>query len=125
MVMPVDPTLEALQPELEPAEGALRDIQGRSPWKLAFERLRRDRAAMIAFGIIVLIFLVAIFAPVFASLTGHGVTQQFRDTGPPPDGLPKAPSHTFLLGTDDQGRDVLVRIAYGARISLFVGVVAT
>jgi peptide/nickel transport system permease protein len=127
MVMPVEPTLEALKPELEPSAGEAgpRHIEGRSPWRLGFERLRRDRAAMIAFGIIVLIVLVAVFAPVFASLTGHGVNQQFRDTGLTPDGLPKAPSRTFLLGTDDQGRDVLVRIAYGARISLIVGVVAT
>ena len=127
MVMPVEPTLEALQPEPAPAEGegAVRYIEGRSPWRLAFERLRRDRAAMIAFGIIVLIVLIALFAPVFASLTGHGANHQFRDTGLSPEGLPKGPSGTFLLGTDDQGRDVLVRIAYGARISLIVGVVAT
>ena len=127
MVMPVEPTLEALQPELEPAEGesGVRHIEGRSPWRLALERLRRDRAAMIAFGIIVVIVLIALFAPVFASLTGHGANHQFRDTGLSPEGLPKGPSGTFLLGTDDQGRDVLVRIAYGARISLIVGVVAT
>jgi peptide/nickel transport system permease protein len=36
-----------------------------------------------------------------------------------------APGRNFLFGTDDQGRDILVRLAYGARISLFVGVVAT
>ena len=42
-----------------------------------------------------------------------------------PTACPSVPDRTFLLGTDDQGRDILVRIAYGARISLFVGVVAT
>ncbi len=72
-----------------------------------------------------LIILVAIFAPVFATITGHGVNQQFRTTGLTPDGLPVGPSRTFLLGTDDQGRDILVRIAYGTRISLGVGVGAT
>ena len=77
---------------------------------------------MISLAVIVLIILVAIFAPVFATITGHGVNQQFRTTGLPADGLPVGPSRTFLLGTDDQGRDILVRIAYGARISLFVGV---
>ena len=100
-------------------------IEGRSPWRLAWDRQRRDRAAMISLGVIVLMALIAIFAPVFASITGHGVNQQFRDTGLSPNGLPVAPNHTFWLGTDDLGRDVLVRIAYGARISLFVGVVAT
>jgi peptide/nickel transport system permease protein len=40
-------------------------------------------------------------------------------------GLPVGPSRRFLLGTDNLGRDLLVRIVYGARISLLVGVVAT
>jgi len=102
-------------------------VVGRSPWRLAFERLRRDRAAMIALGVIIFIVLVAIFAPLVATMTGHGVNQQFRDVpaGLTPDGLPVGPSHTFLLGTDSQGRDLLVRVAYGARISLLVGIVAT
>ncbi len=107
-----------------PGEGESR-IQGRSTWQLAYVRLRRDRAAMIALGVIVLIILVAIFAPVFAAITGHGVNQQYRTTGLTPDGLPVGPSGTFVLGTDDQGRDLLVRIAYGARISLGVGLGAT
>lgn len=109
-----------------PAEGGPGPkIEGRSTWQLAWARLKRDRAALISAVIILLIVLVAIFAPVFASITGHGVNQQFRDTGLSPDGLPKGPSSTFLFGTDDQGRDILVRVAYGARISLLVGVVAT
>jgi ABC-type dipeptide/oligopeptide/nickel transport system permease subunit len=114
-----------------PAAGAgpERRIEGRAPWRLALQRLRRDRAAMLSLAVIILIVLVAIFAPVIAAITGHGVDQQFRGPQPPvglsPTGQPVGPSGTFLLGTDDQGRDILVRIAYGARISLFVGVVAT
>lgn len=100
-------------------------IEGRGPWRLAWERLRRDRVAMVSLGVIVLIALMAIFAPVFAAITGHGVDTQYRTTGLTPDGLPVAPNHTFWLGTDDLGRDILVRIAYGARISLAVGVLAT
>ena len=117
------PAGEQLDTESSP-DGGTR-IEGRSTWQLAFARIRRDRAALIAFAVIVVVILVAIFAPVFAAVTGHGVTQQFRNTGLSPDGLPKSPSSHFLLGTDDQGRDILVRIAYGARISLFVGVVVT
>ncbi|HWG73731.1 MAG TPA: ABC transporter permease [Acidimicrobiales bacterium] len=109
----------------EPEGEAARVIEGRSPWRLAYERLRHDRASMIALAIIVVIILMAIFAPVFATLTGHGVYQQFRTTGLSPAGLPVHPSGQFLFGTDDQGRDILVRVAYGARISLIVGVVAT
>lgn len=112
-------------PSGELEEQAGQQIQGRSTWQLAWARLRRDRAAVASAVVIVLIILFAIFAPVVASITGHGPNQQFRTTGLDTFGLPVAPNHTFLLGTDDQGRDILVRIAYGARISLFVGVVAT
>lgn len=100
-------------------------IEGRSPWRLAFDRMRHDRATVISFAVIVLLVLVAIFAPLFATITGHGVNEQFRTTGLTPDGLPRGPSGTFWLGTDDQGRDILVRIAYGTRISLIVGVAGT
>jgi len=104
---------------------AARKIEGRSPWRLAFERLRRDRASMISLVVIVLIVLMAIFAPLVAKLVGHGVYTQYNRIGRTPDGLPVGPNGKFLLGTDDIGRDVFVRIAYGARISLFIGVVAT
>jgi ABC-type dipeptide/oligopeptide/nickel transport system permease subunit len=100
-------------------------IEGRSPWRLAYERLRSDRAAKIAFGTIVVIVLLAIFAPVFAALVGHGPNQQFIDIGENANGGPVAPNGTFLLGTDNNGRDLFVRILYGARISLTVGVLAT
>ncbi|MEU8222043.1 ABC transporter permease [Kribbella sp. NPDC048915] len=100
-------------------------IEGRSPFSLAVRRLRRDKVAMISLAVIVLIVLIAIFAPVFAAVTGHPPNEQYRDIGLTPDGLPRGPNSTFWLGTDDLGRDILVRIAYGARISLLVGVIAT
>ncbi|MHB8681119.1 MAG: ABC transporter permease [Acidimicrobiales bacterium] len=118
------PTSEVLGEAIGGGANAL-VIEGRSTWQLAWRRFRKDRVAMVSAGVIILIALMAIFAPVFASLTGHGVNQQFRQTGLSSFGLPKPPSGTFVLGTDDLGRDILVRIAYGARISLFVGVVAT
>ena len=102
-----------------------RQVAMRSPWALAFQRLRRDRASLVATGVIVAIVIFAVLAPLIAHLTGHGVNQQYPRTGLTPDGLPKAPSGRFLLGTDDLGRDLLVRIAYGAQISLLVGVLAT
>jgi len=111
-------------PDATELEGESR-IQGRSPARLAWERLRRDRAAMVSFVVIVLIALVAIGAPLLAALVGHGPNDQYRDIGLTPQGLPKGPNSTFLLGTDDLGRDLLVRIAYGSRISLLVGVVST
>jgi peptide/nickel transport system permease protein len=88
-------------------------------------RLRKDKVAMISLAVILLIVLMAIFAPVFTAITGHPPNEQFRDIGLTPDGLPRGPNGTFWLGTDDLGRDILVRIAYGARVSLLVGVIAT
>ena len=100
-------------------------IEGRSPWRLAYERLRTDRAAKIAFGTIVVIVLLAILAPVFAALVGHGPNQQFIDIGENANGGPVPPGGTFWFGTDNNGRDLFVRVLYGARISITVGVLAT
>ena len=72
-----------------------------------------------------LIFLIALFAPLLAP---HDPTVQYRD-GLTPDGQP-IPSTVlqgswhFPLGTDANGRDLLSRIIYGARVSLLVGVLA-
>ena len=102
-----------------------RKIEGRGPWLLAWQRLRRDRVAMISLVIIVLIVSMAILAPLASMITGHPPNEQYRQIGLTPDGLPMGPSSQFWMGTDDLGRDIFVRIAYGARVSLLVGVVAT
>ena len=109
----------------EGAAPASKKIQGRSPWRLAYERLRTDRAAKIALGTILVIVLLAILAPVFAKIVGHGPNQQFIDIGENANGGPVPPSGTFWLGTDNNGRDLFIRILYGARVSLVVGVLAT
>ena len=110
----------------EPSVGEQhKTIQGKSPSVLAWRRLRRDRASMISLGIIIFIVVCAIAAPVFAAITGHGNMTQYNTIGRTPAGQPVGPNSTFWLGTDSQGRDLLVRIMYGARVSLFVGVAAT
>ena len=116
-----------VEPAAPVAEGeAAKKIEGRSPWRLGMERLRRDRAAMISLGVIIAIVLIAIFAPVIAAIVGHGPNQQFyAPVGLTQEGQPVGPSSQFWMGTDTVGRDVMVRIAYGARISLIVGLVAT
>lgn len=120
----VQPGGEDLETPTGPA-GAPKKITGRSPLSLAFARLRRDRAAMVSLGVIIIIVLVAIFAPVFAWITGHGPNTQYDTIGRTPLGQPVAPNGTFWLGTDGNGRDLLVRIAYGTRVSLEVGIGAT
>ena len=119
--MAVESLPEAQGPGADYVAGA---IQGRSPWHLAFERLRHDRVAVVSAVVIVLIACLAIFAPLVATITGHGPDTQFHMTGLTPEGIPVGPGKHFLLGADELGRDILVRICYGARISLLVGVVA-
>jgi peptide/nickel transport system permease protein len=100
-------------------------IEGRSPWRLAWERLRHDRVAVASAVVIVLIVAMAFAAPLVARLVGHGPNAQFRDTGLSPQGIPVGPGTRFWLGTDELGRDVVVRIFYGARVSLIAGVLAS
>jgi len=77
-----------------------------------FKRLKRNKLAIL--GLVILIFMVAIaiFAPVIAP---EGFDNQNLDNNL------QGPSAQHLFGTDEFGRDVLSRIIYGARISLFVG----
>jgi peptide/nickel transport system permease protein len=101
-------------------------VEGRSQWQLTWRRLLHDKMAVISMIVILLVAALAITAPLFASLLHHPVDVTFPNTGQSADGLPVGPGvHGFPLGTDSAGRDLLVRILYGARISLFVGVVTT
>lgn len=92
---------------------------------LTMRRLLRDPATLLAFSFIVLLALFAIFAPLTETWTGHTAIEQYRKIGMSPMGLPVGPNETFLMGADQLGRDVFVRLAYGARISLAVGVLAS
>jgi peptide/nickel transport system permease protein len=119
-------TVEVAYPEATPEEPAVGGIEGRSPLRLVFARLRTDRVAIASIVIILLIVLLAIGAPLIAAVTGHGPTDTNVDTGTDANGQPLPPgSSGYLFGTDNLGRDILVRIAYGSRISLLVGVLAT
>ena len=77
---------------------AAKKIEGRSPWRLATQRLLHDKASMISLGVIGFIILVAIFAPVVAAIVGHGPNQQFpAPIGVNASGQPLGPSSQFLV----------------------------
>ena len=89
--------------------------KGKSLRGLAWRQLLRKRTAVLGMSIIVVLVLTAIFADVIAP---YGPTEIFsQDTMSPP-------SWTHPMGTDLLGRDVLSRVIYGSRVSLYVGVFA-
>ena len=77
-----------------------------------------NRGAVVGLGVITAIVLVAIFAPLIAP---YSPIEQFRDHVKQPPFYATGGNWTFPLGTDDVGRDMLSRIIYGSRISLFIG----
>ena len=100
-------------------------IQARSPSRLAWARLRRDRVAIASALVIAAIVLVALLAPLIADLLGHHPDQTDQVHGLSPEGLPRGPSWAHPFGTDSLGRDVLIRVIYAARILMLAGVVAS
>jgi peptide/nickel transport system permease protein len=86
----------------------------------AWQRFRRDRLALGALGLILLLVTIALGAPFLAP---YDPSQQFFD-GLTLEGAPLPPSARFWLGTDLLGRDLLSRLIFGARTSLMIGVAA-
>ena len=116
-----DPALASVAP---PSETEPR-VVARTPTQLALARLRHDRVAVVSAAVIVAMILFAVGAPLIAALTSHPVNEQYRDNGLTEFGLPVGPRSEFWFGTDQLGRDVLVRLAYGARVSIVVGAIST
>jgi len=83
------------------------------PWVRQF---LRDRLAVLGFFIILLLILVAIFAPYLAPTTAIYDVNLSERLQPP--------TSKHLLGTDSQGRDILSRMIYGTRITIIIAVIA-
>jgi ABC-type dipeptide/oligopeptide/nickel transport system permease subunit len=128
--------LEQLEPALVEAERPVsqnREIAGRSPLRIAFDRLRKDKVAIVSFVIVAFFFVIAIFAPLLAHLfhvdthtvfacdvldcnatsTNYGLPLH----GPPNNGFD--PHHPFGIAPHT-GNDNLAYWLYGARNSLFI-----
>ncbi|MEE1200894.1 MAG: ABC transporter permease [Christensenellales bacterium] len=84
-------------------------------WQDVWMRFRRDPLALIGLMIILAMALLAIFVPLFSSYSYDGMDLTAMNQGP---------SLKHLCGTDQMGRDLFIRILYGARISLTIGFVA-
>ncbi|WP_369199758.1 ABC transporter permease [Streptomyces sp. PU-14G] len=113
----------AVEPAPSKAETA---IEGRSLGRIAWERLKRDKVALIGGFIVLLLILVAIFAPLLTALLGQSPNERHEDLIDPLFSTPKGGlggmSGEHLLGVEPvSGRDILARIIYGARVSILVG----
>jgi peptide/nickel transport system permease protein len=105
-------------------ETVVASIQGRSPRQIFWARFRQDRAALLGAVVVVILLLLAIFAGVISNLIGHGPNTPYLDMTDD-FGIPKGPSSSFWFGADGSGRDLFVRVLYGARTSLMVAGIAT
>jgi peptide/nickel transport system permease protein len=88
------------------------EIEAISPWRDAFRQLRKNRFALIGAIIILFFLILGLVAPL---LTPYTYEEQNLVNRLVP------PSSEHWMGTDDLGRDIFTRIAYGARVSLQVG----
>jgi peptide/nickel transport system permease protein len=111
--------------------------QGRSPWYLAWLRLRRNKMALGCGVLFVLVVLLCLAAPWWAQHVAHTgpndnhITDTIVIDGVAtdivsPDGTPLGPGlhGRYLLGADQNGRDVMVRLLYGGRTSIYIGLAA-
>ena len=133
--------------KLPALEGAVAEVgadeapAGISPGRLALRRLRRNRVALAFGAIFILLIVSALAAPLWANEvaeTGpnrNHLTDTIEVDGKTVnvvefDGVPIGPQWLnadgkYFLGADRSGRDVMVRLLYGARNSLFIGLTAT
>lgn len=131
------------EPEVHLAPGeSVQEISGRSPWRIAGRRLVRDRTAMGALALFLLIVVISFLAPFYAShiantdpfvsnISGTTVVDGKQvdvvQQGGGELGLGEIPigptwHSNYFLGADNQGRDVAARVLYGGRASLAIGV---
>src|SRR5919199_1582663 len=116
-----------------PSPGSAATLASVGPRTLALRRLRRDRAALVFGTALVLILIAILAAPLYASqvahttpsenhLTDQTIVHGKRTNVVGLDAIPIGPTWQahYFLGADYNGRDVMVRLLYGARTSLVV-----
>jgi peptide/nickel transport system permease protein/oligopeptide transport system permease protein len=107
-------------------------IEGRSLWRISWTRLKRDKVAMVGGVVVVLLILMAIFAPLIVKLLGDPPNEFHQDLIDTKGGT-LAPIGQFggiswdhLMGLEPvNGRDIFSRVIYGSRISLLIAFFAT
>jgi ABC-type dipeptide/oligopeptide/nickel transport system permease subunit len=135
---------EAVPLDVAPLAGEAQAVKARGYWELVWSRFKRDRLALASIGFIILLFFASfVLAPIMAHILGHGPNDIFADgvdahslapVGPwthiseaPYPGASGNFGQTLLpLGADGAlGRDLFLRLLYGAQTSLEVALLAT
>ncbi|WP_445396249.1 ABC transporter permease [Streptomyces sp. LE64] len=122
-----EPTADAAPPAAEEAAAvAGKAVQGRSLGRIAWERLKRDKLALLGGAVVLLLVLVAILAPLITKVYGEDPNTYHEDLIDPlmstPIGSLGGISGDHWFGVEPvKGRDIFARIVHGARVSLLVG----
>ena len=117
-------------------------MDSESPWRSSLQQLRRNRAAMIALGVLLFMVVVTLLAPLYAHDIAHDnpfasnlqgrikIGNHYRSVmqantqglglGVTPIG-PTWDFSKYFLGADELGRDVFARMLYGGRVTLLIG----
>lgn len=82
-----------------------------------WRRLKKSKTAILGIILIFIFLMMAIFAPLIGNYEGEALKMNFKQRL-------QGPSTNHWFGTDEFGRDIFIRIVYGTRISLFVGIIS-
>ena len=112
-------------------------VQAQGPWRIAGRRLRRNKAALAFLGLFFVVVAICLAAPLWADNVAKRGPKDNNEVGTvtvdgkkknvvSPDGVPIGPTWQgqYFLGADGNGRDTAVRLLYGGRNSLIIGISA-
>ena len=94
-----------------------------SHWTLVWRRFQKNKLATYGFFVILVVFILAVLAPVISPDYPTSLDPLFDKYGG--GGADERPSLKYPIGTDTLGRDLLARVIWGTKISLIVGIVAS
>jgi len=112
-------------------------VEAQGPWRIAARRLRRNKVGLVFLALFFVVVSISVAAPLWANDVAKTSSSETHETERitvggkkkdvvTPDGVPIGPTYggRFFLGADGNGRDTAVRLLYGGRNSLMIGIAA-